>query len=353
MKKLNKLILPISLISVSIALISIDKAFSCYLNKVDDITINISKEESNYYTFTINNTNSLLTSAPTCILDINNIQFSNFYITGSFCDWNRSSSIKMIKDGTNDAVFEHIYLEEGINFKITDFSTYYGYSNISSGNNSYFTNDSNDNMVVSKSGYYDFYLKDGNIYINNMKTETSYDYAGIDVSINKDSYGDITSYTYRVNMDLYDISTTRMIFLDTNKNRIFEDIMLSDLTNNKEYNLTGKYVYLYPDSSIWGQANAWFLLKYDSNYSKFIECTNYSGYYKASVGLNVTSVDFYRMNPNNTFENITSGSENLDTVKWNLITGITLSNENYFKINGWSSYKTTAKLVNEPDYILE
>jgi len=126
-----------------------------------------------------------------------------------------------------------------------------------------------------------------------------------------------------------------------------------DLTNNKEYNLTGKYVYLYPDSSIWGQANAWFLLKYDSNYSKFIECTNYSGYYKASVGLNVTSVDFYRMNPNNTFENITSGSENLDTVKWNLITGITLSNENYFKINGWSSYKTTAKLVNEPDYILE
>lgn len=351
MKKLNKLILPISLISVSIALISIDKAFSYYLNKVDGISINISKEESNYYTFTINNTNSLLTNAPTCILDTNNTQFSQYYITGSFCNWDRASSIKMIKDGSNDGIFEHIYLEEGVSFKITDFGTYYGYSNIGSGNDSYFKNDSNDNLVVSKASYYDFYLNGGTIYITTNKTEASYDYTGIDVTTNQDDSGSITSFTYKINMNLYNASNTRMIFLNSYKNRIFEDIMLSDLTNNKEFNITSKYVYLYPDSSLWGINSAWFLLKYNSTYSKFIECSNDLGYYKASVALDTTSIVFYRMNPQYSFENITDS--NLESSKWNNTDSVDISGDTYYKIAGWSYVESITKLINEADYILE
>lgn len=335
MKKLNKLILPISLISVSIALISIDKAFSYYLNKVDDISIYISKEESNYYTFTINNTNNLLTSAPTCILDASNIQFSHFYITGSFCNWDRSSSVKMILDGTNDGAFEHIYLEEGVSFKITDFSTYYGYTNIDGDNKSYFTNDSNDNIVVSKSSYYDFYLNSGKIYVATNKSEASYDYKGINVTINKDNSENITSFTYKLDMNLYDTSTSRMIFLDSNKNRIFEDILLSDLTNNKEYIISSKCVYLNPDSSIWGKASARFLLKDNSNgntYYEFAACENDSTFYRASIPLNVNDIGIYRMNPQYKFDDITDN--NLNSYKWNVIESVDISSNTYYKIAG-------------------
>lgn len=98
---------------------------------------------------------------------------SGYYIIGEGPDfsssWNISGGHQMYIDTsntTNYGVYQGLYLQPGDKFKIAtkpDASgSWYGYSNLYSGCYAYgcFTNDGNDNIVVSKVGYFNIYLND-------------------------------------------------------------------------------------------------------------------------------------------------------------------------------------------------
>ncbi len=314
------------------------------------------------YDFTIKDTYKVIDEVK-CTPSSSLMSLSNsYYITGSFCSWNRSDSYRMFVDSnfTDLGRYKNIYLKEGDSFKITNFSEYYGYSAIGGGNDSYFTNDSYDNMVVKtgKSGYYSFYLNSSyKIYID-KNTDQGMSWDDSITCVKDTSNSQYTSYTYTLDAIKYGSGNTYLNFYDSNKDKYIDPIQVKDIKTDRNALLSNKYIYLVPNTSYWEQANAWFMGlltdKESTNNTALVEfnkCDSNTSYYKAEVSIDYDNIKLYRMNPSTNIDNQSVG----DIVNsWNEKDVIDIATNYSYLVTGWgtSDIKTNVKPYDESRFTL-
>ncbi len=398
MKKCNRIILPISVISFSFALISLNHALATYMNTASNINIGISgvtpsyylewnsgekemlasdgsttqysktisisetgsysykivdinnneifsqssfdvgltgdfsisfdsetKNSSITYSFSVQDHGKVFGEGMYCYANENNPAAVGHKIIGSFCNWSlgSSSAVQMSNNPNNSddkGMARHVYLANGNTFKLVDSNgTYYGYSKLKSadgfddfGNCFSGDTDSDSNITLTKSGYYDFcYASDGNLYVS-KSAEAEY--------IQGTTDGITTTFT--LDATKYASSNTYLSFYgnETTKHSGAVDItyLFSSKTNAECLMMTD--IYLNPGK--WNTASAWFMAGVGStnssktNYVKMVQ--NGDTYYSMSLPTSDAYADFYRMdssktdlNPANKWNMVNSLSDNM------------------------------------------
>lgn len=293
------------------------------------------------YDFYIKDTYSVLESSD-CTPSSSLMSLSNgYYITGSFCSWNKQESFRMFTDTNSTDVgrYKNIYLTEGDSFKITNFSSYYGYSQIGGGNDGYFKKGSDDNIVVNsgKSGYYSFYLNsDYKIYIDKSTDQGMFWDDSVEPVIKNNTY------TYTIDAIKYGSGNTYLNFYDSNKDKYIEPIQVKDIKSSREVLLCEKYIYLVPD--VWNVDSAWFIGEVYSNdndhqVEELIVCSTNSTYYKFATPIGFTYCKFRRMNSSYTYSDTTI--DNVESRTWDSVDAQGISSDFSFLINGWAATSIT------------
>lgn len=399
MKKCNRIILPISVISFSFALISLNHALATYMKTASNINIGISgvvpsyylewnngekealtndgsttqytktvniTEEGSYsykivdidnneifsqssfdvgltgdfsisfdsetknssitYTFSIRDYGKVFGEGMYCYASKNNPTAVGHKIIGSFCNWSLgSSSVVQMSNNPNNSDDEgmarHVYLASGNTFKLVDSNeTYYGYSKLKSAegfddfSNCFSGNANSDSdITVSKSGYYDFcYASNGNLYVS-KSDETEY--------IQGTTDGITTTFT--LDATKYASADTYLSFFgnETTKHSGTADITYLFSSKTNATCLMTKDIYLNPGK--WNTASAWFMAGVGStssskiNYVKMVQ--NGDTYYSMSLLTSDAYADFYRMNSE---YDKSDPVYNNPKYKWNMVTSL-------------------------------
>ncbi len=433
MKKCNKVILPISIISFSFTLISLNHALATYLNSSNakDIGIGISgvitklgdadyylfwnngepvaltSDDTNYsYTQNVTNTgdysykitdaysktiyesdsfNLGLTGDFSLSFDSTNktssltysfsIQddgkafgegmycyptssyYSNspvdYWLAGTFSNWSKDASAQMVTNSSSSSdkgMARHVYLEKDAEFKITNFTDYYGYNCLAESCNSLFSGMGDSNIKVVTTGYYDFYL-----------TETYQIYASFsDTACFFEGEIDETKTitTFNVDATKYASSTTYLEFINSSSTKSTEAVLATSLLSSKTKSTCAlnKNIYLNPNTSYWNQANAWFLAELEGNTKRYEFSSYDSTFYKISIPTSSEKISTIYCMANGasheTYKDSSVTIPNNDTGYWNKVTSVDIKSNFAYEITGWNetSYETTSIPTNAPLY---
>jgi hypothetical protein len=307
----------------------------------DDMTSNLT------FTYSLLDDGSIFGDNIYCYYtDSKTICSTTYCITGSnesLGNWSYSSSPKLISDGTTNFI-KNVCLESDTSFKITNSSDWYGYSKIKNGTE-YFTNDTSDNIVVSTSGSYDIVFDGNNISITQSE---NIDY---EITSSKEENGE-TKYTLEIDATKYAGEDTYVYFSSNDHKKITSSQKITSILGDNRTCRINKMIYFNPGgSNLWNQANAWFLGEVTATglETKLLQFENYdTTYYKIEVPTNYTNINFYRINPDYTYNSVIENwNTSSSTYYWNKATllnesdtsyaAIDITNNHSFQIYDWSN----------------
>ncbi len=141
------------------------------------------EDTSSTYTVFLEDTDSTLGDNPVCYPYSNAVTLTNYYMIGNFSgvaswSYDGSKSLRMIANGGDKGMLQHIKLTEGDLFRFVEPTQTpvweYGFTHIKSASTDYFEAEGKyNNIKVKKTGWYDFYLNSNSELWISVSTETA------------------------------------------------------------------------------------------------------------------------------------------------------------------------------------
>ncbi len=305
------------------------------------------------YSFSLEDNENAFGTDLYCFPSTASFTATEWLIYGSFCDWSLESSVQMFSNpesSSDKAMARHVYLEKGDIFKIRNTlssnTSYYGWQHLqglkSDSDKCFSENDSNDNINVDATGYYDFYLTtDHKIYASHSNDS---DY------VQGTTNG--TETTFTLDASKYASSTKYLSFYGAENNRKSSEnalatTLFSSSTKSTCSITNDTCIFLNP--GVWNTASAWFLAEISDGVSteryELVSSGN-TDLYRANISMpSFTSVTFYRMAANSKqtsdYLDISITIPYGDTGYWNSASCSSLEKKYVFDITDWSSCSTT------------